>query len=73
MYCGTTQYARPSTVLKRVGPLAHELDLPETWRIHPVISIAHLKRYPPNQDPFGRPAPDKPGPIQVEGQDEYEI
>ncbi|KAF7115228.1 hypothetical protein CNMCM5793_001655 [Aspergillus hiratsukae] len=61
------------TVLQRIGPLAYKLDLPETWRIHPVISVEHLEQYPPDQDPSGRPAPDKPGPIQVEGQGEYEI
>ncbi|KAG2012354.1 hypothetical protein GB937_007183 [Aspergillus fischeri] len=40
------QYAGPFDIVQRVGPLAYKLDIPDTWRIHPVISIAHLEAYP---------------------------
>lgn len=33
----------PFLVLKKVSPLAYRLQLPDTWRIHPVISVAHLE------------------------------
>jgi hypothetical protein len=42
-----------------VGRLAYELDIPHTWKIHPVISIAHLEPY--KKDPYDRaekPVPD---------------
>ncbi|GFG11394.1 hypothetical protein IFM61392_06891 [Aspergillus lentulus] len=67
------QHAGPFKVLQRVGPLAYNIDIPSTWKIHPVVSIAHLEQYPQGDDPFNRPAPDQPAPIQVEGQDEYEV
>jgi hypothetical protein len=40
------------------------LDLPPRWRIHPVISIAHLELAPPGEDPFNRPKPDVQEPVE---------
>jgi hypothetical protein len=54
------QHVGPFEVLSAVGSLAYRLDIPNTWRIHPVISVAHLKRAP-DSDPFERelqPIPD---------------
>jgi hypothetical protein len=43
-------------VIERVGKLAYRLELPESMKIHPVISIAHLEPAPdPEKDPFKRP------------------
>lgn len=42
-------------------------------KFKPVISITHLEPYPSGQDLFNRPTLDKPGPVKVEGQEEYEI
>jgi hypothetical protein len=40
---------------------AYKLDLPDHWKIHPVISVEHLELAPtPSADPFERPTPDHP-------------
>ncbi|KAK4865001.1 hypothetical protein LT330_001624 [Penicillium expansum] len=53
------QYAGLFTVTERVGRLAYRLELPPTWRIHPVISVQHLEPAP-FPDPFDREPPDDP-------------
>jgi hypothetical protein len=69
------QFAGPFKVIEKIGPLAYRLDLPPHWKIHPVISIAHLE--PRKPDPFDRPKPTHEGPVFVEGdtqdQQSYEI
>jgi hypothetical protein len=60
----------PFKVLRRIGKLAYELELPKHIKIHPVISVAHLE--PATEDPYHRPHP-PPGPILVEGNEEYVV
>lgn len=36
------QYAGPYRVLEYVGGLAYKINLPPTYRVHPVLSVAHL-------------------------------
>lgn len=48
------QYAGPFRVLARVGRLAYRLDLPASWNIHPVLSVAMLEPAPKISDPFNR-------------------
>ena len=60
----------PFKVKRRVGKVAFELDLPETFDIHPVISCIHLE--PAKEDPFNRQTPPPP-PIVVEGEERYLI
>ena len=55
------QYAGLFTVVERVGRLAYRLQLPPTWRIHPVISVQHLEPAP-SPDPFNRELPQDPEP-----------
>lgn len=38
------QTVGPFTIIRRIGKLACELDLPSHWRMHPVVSIAQLER-----------------------------
>ena len=62
------QYTGPFKVLEKVGNLAYRLELPDHWRIHPVLSIAQLEPVPsPMDDPFNRPRPDQPDSVFVEG------
>ncbi|KAK7961166.1 hypothetical protein PG988_012380 [Apiospora saccharicola] len=63
------QRVGPFTIVKKVGPLAYELNFPRSWRVHRVVSIAQLYPTPKGGDPFGRTRP-QPGRIVVEGDDE---
>ena len=35
----------PFFVTKRVGPVAYELELPQTWKIHPVFHTSLLRPF----------------------------
>lgn len=54
-------YAGPFCVVKHVGHLAYQLELPPTWSIHPVFTVAMLEPAPTSADPFHRSMPE-PGP-----------
>lgn len=70
------QRVGPLSIVRRVGELAYELNLPTHWRIHKVISVAHLFRIPQGADPYGRRIP-QPGRVIVQGDNDdwvsYEI
>ena len=55
------QCVSPFEVIRAVGRLVYELKIPATWKIHPVISVAHLEPY--KEDPYKRaesaPLPDR--------------
>ncbi|RKL28387.1 hypothetical protein BFJ72_g12485 [Fusarium proliferatum] len=53
------QFAGPFTVTERVGRSAYRLNVPEHWRIHPVISVDQLERA--DYDPFDRNKDDPTG------------
>lgn len=69
----SVQYAGPFQVIRRVSPLAVELKLPSTMRVHPVVSIAHLDPAP-KSDPYNREGP-PPQPVRMEdgSDDSWEI
>jgi hypothetical protein len=65
------QRTGPFEIIRRVGKLAYELKLPPQWKIHPVISVAHLEPAPKGQDPFGREPIEGKEPVDaVEGDDD---
>lgn len=66
------QRAGPFRVIRKVGKAAYELDFPKTWRVHPVISVAHLYKPRQGTDPYGRKAA-PPDPVMVEGEEHWEI
>ena len=67
------QFVGPFKVTERIGRLAYRLDLPPAWKIHNVISIAHLEPASTN-DLYNRPRPTHPPSITVDGADNhYEI
>lgn len=61
------QRAGPFKIIQKVGHLAYGLKLPPTMTIHPVISVAQLEPVPRGPDPYNRPRPDHPPPVQMEG------
>jgi hypothetical protein len=48
------QRVGPFRVVEKIGNLAYKLDIPPTWKIHPIISVAHMERHIP--DTFNRSA-----------------
>ena len=56
-------------VLEKIGKLAYRLELPETWEIHKIVSIAHLEPTPAEEDPYHRVQPHPP-PVEIEGEEE---
>ena len=59
------RFVGPFRVLKAVSANAFELALPETMRIHPVFNVSLLRKYHGVYRP--------PGPIIVDGEEEYEV
>jgi hypothetical protein len=45
------QRSGPFQIVRRIRRLAYELKLPPRWKIHPIISVAHLRPAPKGKDP----------------------
>jgi hypothetical protein len=61
----------PFTIIEVMGPLTYKLQLPTSWRVHPVIHATLLSPYKENSTHgrnFNRPPPDL-----IDGEHEYEI
>ena len=39
-------FVGPFFVTRRIGPVAYELELPQTWRIHPVFPYQFAASFP---------------------------
>jgi hypothetical protein len=61
----STRFLGPYTVKRVINSNAYELDLPSSFRIHPVINISQLKLYHDGakQFPHRSPAPSRPPPV----------
>ena len=59
----------PYKVLECVGELAYRLELPKSLKIHNVLSVSRLS--PWFDDGTHKPPP--PEPVQVDGEEEYEV
>ena len=59
------QYAGPFKVLRRVGRLAYELEIPMHRRVHPVFTVTMLEPTPGTPHPFGRPVRSSTGSCSV--------
>jgi len=63
----------PFKVVKKIGRSAYQIQLPMSWsRIHPVFNEVLLT---PVDDPqfVQQVEPEPPGPIDMEGEPEYEV
>ena len=59
----------PISVLTKVGKLTYRLNIPPTWKIHPVVSIIHLEPAPQRDDSYEK-EPAEPGFVETEGDEE---
>ena len=48
-----------------VGDNACELELPEAMKIHPVVNVSQVKKYHGSLQ--------RPPPIEIDGEEEYEV
>ncbi|KAF8831748.1 hypothetical protein HHX47_DHR1001045 [Lentinula edodes] len=66
------KYLGPFKVISRPGTLSYELKLPDYLRrIHPVFHVSQLEPVTPN--PFPNRTQSPPPPIEVDGEEEYNV
>ena len=65
------QWIGPFSIAKVISPVAYRLDLPPTWRIHPIFHVSNLKRFHRSEE-FKR-VERPPSPIVVDGEEEFEV
>ena len=66
------RYYGPYRVSAVISPVAYKLDLPKTFRIHPVIHISHMKANADGSKDFpDRPEYQQPPPPQVFEKEEF--
>ena len=61
----------PFSIAKVISLVAYWLNLPPTWRIHPVFHVSSLKRYYWSEE-FER-VERPPSPIVVDSEEEFEV
>src|SRR6185369_5885441 len=66
------KFIGPYRIIKKVSVTAYKLDLPNTFRIHPVFHISLLKPYHETSD-FSRTVPPPPIFVPENQQEEYEV
>ena len=67
------RFSQPLRICKIISPVAYQLELPASWKIHPVFHVSHLRPYrDPNNLVPGRASVPPPA-IVTDGQDHFEI
>ena len=61
----------PFSIANMISPVAYRLNLPPTWRIHPILHVSNLKRFHQSEE-FER-VERPPSPIVVNGEEEFEV
>ena len=60
----------PFKIIKKLSDLNYQLELPDTWKIHPVFHVDKLRKY--HEDPKN-PNYSEPPPDLIEGEYEFEV
>jgi len=71
----TDRFIGPFPIVEMVSPGAYRLKLPAKYnRIHPVIPVSSLALYRPTvEDEFPGRVPPRPGPVIVDGEEEFVV
>ena len=67
------RFSQPLQVAKVISPVAYRLDLPSTWKIHPVFHVSHLRPYRNTDTVAPGRATRPPAPVVADGADKYEV
>ena len=67
----TDKFVGPFKVIEIISKSAYRLGLPQSWKIHDVFHVSKLRRY--NRNEQKTPKYERPPPIEVEGNLEYEV
>ena len=62
----------PFEVIERINPMVYRLRLPDTYSMHPVFNLEHLKKYIPSPDEFGERT-ELPPTRELRASEEYEV
>ena len=46
------KYDRPFEIIQKLSAVSYHLQMPESYRIHPMLNIAHLEKYQPSPAKF---------------------
>jgi hypothetical protein len=64
----------PYKITRVISPVAYELELPESMKIHPIFHVSLLSPYYDSQEHFpDRMVPDRPPSIEIGGEQEFEV
>ena len=64
------KFTGPFKIVKKISPVAYQLDLPSDTKLHPVFHVSLLKKF--REDPFHRRT-EAPPPIQTDTGEEFEV
>ena len=62
----------PFEVVERINPMVYRLRLPDSYSMHPVFNLEHLKKYTPSPDEFGERT-ELPSTRELRASEEYEV
>ena len=62
----------PFEVVERINPVVYRLRLPDSYSMHPVFNLEHLKKYTPTPDKFGERT-ELPSTRELRASEEYEV
>ena len=65
------RFVGPFFVLKRVGKVAYELELPQTWRIHPIFHPSLLRPF--NTSTWSIPTDPAAEELELEDNEPYDV
>jgi hypothetical protein len=71
--CAKLDYKRfgPFKIAKLVGLVACQLELPPQFKIHNVFHVSLLEPY--HENPIPKSHQESPAPVEIEGQEEFEV
>ena len=65
------RWVGPFTITQQVSPVTYRVDLPPSWRLHPVFHVDKLKKYIRSEEFLREVHP--PPPVVIEDHLEYEV